>query len=79
MVPNNVPINQVFGVSSGLGMSFVTFDWLQISWIGSPLVIPWWAQVNVFTGFVLFYWVLTPVLYYTNASDHSLTTLLITR
>jgi len=36
--PKNVPVNQLFGVHSGLGMSVLTFDWSQISWIGSPLM-----------------------------------------
>lgn len=36
--PTNVPVNQLFGVRSGLGMSVLTFDWTQISWIGSPLM-----------------------------------------
>ncbi|KAJ6521329.1 OPT oligopeptide transporter [Mycena capillaripes] len=65
--PNNIPVNQVFGVSSGLGMSVITFDWTEISWIGSPLMVPWWAEVHVFLGFVLFFWILTPALYYSNA------------
>ncbi|TFL07122.1 OPT oligopeptide transporter [Pterulicium gracile] len=65
--PNNVPVNQLFGVSSGLGMSVLTFDWTQISWIGSPLMVPWWAQVHIAGGFVLFFWILAPTLYYTNA------------
>lgn len=83
-VPNNVPVNQLFGVRSGLGLSVLTFDWTQISWIGSPLmgmviligknlylthgliVVPWWAQVHIFLGFILFFWILTPALYYSN-------------
>ncbi|PPQ88964.1 hypothetical protein CVT25_005063 [Psilocybe cyanescens] len=65
--PNNVAVNQLFGVHSGLGMSVLTFDWTQISWIGSPLMVPWWAEVHIFVGFVLFYWILTPALYYTNS------------
>ncbi|KAJ7689766.1 oligopeptide transporter [Mycena rosella] len=65
--PNNVPVNQMFGVSSGLGMSVITFDWTEVSWIGSPLMVPWWAEVHVFIGFVLFFWILTPILYYTNS------------
>ncbi|KAK0483128.1 OPT oligopeptide transporter protein-domain-containing protein [Armillaria luteobubalina] len=69
--PNNVPVNQLFGVYSGLGMSILTFDWTQISWIGSPLMVPWWAQVHVAVGFVVFYWILTPILYYTNSWDLS--------
>lgn len=64
--PNNVPVNQLFGVSSGLGFSVLTFDWTQIAWIGSPLIFPWWAEVHVFVGFVLFFWIATPILYYTN-------------
>ena len=50
IAPNNVPLNQLFGVSSGLGMSVLTFDWTQISWIGSPLMVPWWAELHVFLG-----------------------------
>jgi len=59
-------VNQLFGTVSGLGMGLVTFDWAQISWIGSPLMIPWWAQLHIFAGFALFYWLLLPILYYTN-------------
>ncbi|KZT06325.1 OPT oligopeptide transporter [Laetiporus sulphureus 93-53] len=66
IVPNNVPVNQLFGIESGLGMGLLTFDWTQISWISSPLMVPWWAQVQVFAGFVFFYWILTPALYYPN-------------
>ncbi|KAF8435078.1 OPT oligopeptide transporter protein-domain-containing protein [Boletus edulis BED1] len=64
--PNNIPVNQLFGVSSGLGMSVLTFDWSQIAWIGSPLMFPWWAEAHIFVGFVLFFWITTPLLYYTN-------------
>ncbi|TDL23079.1 OPT oligopeptide transporter [Rickenella mellea] len=66
IAPKNVVVNQLFGVSSGLGMSVLTFDWTEIGYIGSPLMVPWWAEVHVFGGFVLFYWILTPILYYTN-------------
>ncbi|KAF8504583.1 oligopeptide transporter [Russula emetica] len=66
LAPNNVPLNQIFGVASGLGMSVLTFDWTVISWIGNPFMFPWWAEVHVFAGFVIFYWILTPILYYTN-------------
>ena len=36
--PKNVPVNQLFGVRTGMGMGVLTFDWSQISWIGSPLM-----------------------------------------
>ena len=29
-------------------------------------LVPWWAEVHIFIGFVMFYWILTPILYYTN-------------
>ena len=63
---DDLVINQLFGTVSGLGMGFITFDWSQISFIGSPLMVPWWAQVHVFAGFVLVYWIILPILYYTN-------------
>ena len=66
--PNNIVVNQLFGVQFGLGMSFLTFDWNQISWIDSPLMVPWWAILHLFVGFVLFVWILTPALYYTDVS-----------
>ena len=47
-------------------MSLITFDWAQIAYIGSPLATPWWAEANIAAGFVFFFWILTPILYYTN-------------
>lgn len=64
--PRSRVVNQLFGVSTGLGMGIITLDWTQITWIGSPLTTPWWAEVNVGIGFVLFYWIVVPILYYTN-------------
>ena len=55
----NLIVNQLFGVTTGLGMSMITFDWGQIAYFGSPIV-PWWAEVNIFIGFIFFYWLLTP-------------------
>lgn len=31
-------------------------------------MVPWWAQLHIFGGFVGFFWILTPILYYTNVS-----------
>ncbi|KAG8855931.1 hypothetical protein FRC20_000665 [Serendipita sp. 405] len=66
IAPRNLTVNNLFGTYSGLGMGIITFDWAQISFIGSPLMIPWWAQIHVFVGFVFFYWFLLPILYYKN-------------
>ncbi|KAJ7633597.1 OPT oligopeptide transporter [Mycena polygramma] len=64
--PNDPTIAQLFGYIHGMGMSVITFDWNQITYIGSPLATPWWAEANIFAGFVFFYWFLTPVLYFKN-------------
>lgn len=72
IAPRNNIVNQLFGVSTGLGMGLITFDWSQINWIGSPLTAPWWAQVNIAIGFLLFYWIVTPILYYCNVSEFRL-------
>jgi OPT family small oligopeptide transporter len=66
IVPDNVKVNQMFGYQSGLGMSMITFDWAQIAYTVSPLATPWWAEANVAFAFVFFYWLIAPILYYTN-------------
>jgi hypothetical protein len=66
--PESKTINALFGTNYGLGMGFLTFDWTQIGLIGNPLIIPWWAQVNILVGFVLFYWLIVPLVYFTNVS-----------
>ncbi|EIW86062.1 oligopeptide transporter [Coniophora puteana RWD-64-598 SS2] len=53
--PDDTAIAQLFGYFHGMGMSVITFDWSQVSYIGSPLATPWWASANVFAGFVFFY------------------------
>ena len=64
--PKNVVVSNLFGVSSGLGMLPVTFDWAQVTYIGSPLLVPFWAAVNVIGGLVVVMWLIAPVLYYSN-------------
>lgn len=69
IAPENVPVASMFGYVHGMGMSLITFDWAQIAYIGSPLATPWWAEANVTVGFVFFFWILTPILYFTNVWD----------
>lgn len=67
IVPNNVVVNQLFGQVTGLGMSFLTFDWAQVVYANqSPLLVPFWAGLNVIGSFALFFWLICPILYYTN-------------
>lgn len=66
IAPNNIVVNSLFGYISGLGMGFITFDWTVISYFGSPLVTPWWAQVNTTVSFVFWFWLIVPIIYFTN-------------
>lgn len=38
----------------------------QISYVGSPLLIPSWAVLNVFISLVFWIWIVAVALYYTN-------------
>ncbi|KAI0706064.1 OPT oligopeptide transporter [Cytidiella melzeri] len=70
IAPTNPAVNAVFGSVTGLGMTMITFDWNSIGLVsnGSPLVSPWWAEVNIYAGFVLLFWIVTPALYFTNTA-----------
>ncbi|XHF97797.1 hypothetical protein AWENTII_001375 [Aspergillus wentii] len=67
IVPNNVTVNQVFGATSGMDLLPMTLDWNQITgYLGSPLLVPNWALVNVFCGSILFLWIIAPALHWSN-------------
>ncbi|KAL5374579.1 hypothetical protein PMIN02_012231 [Paraphaeosphaeria minitans] len=64
--PKNTVVNQLFGMKNGLGLLPITFDWSQIAYIGSPLVVPTWAIANVFAALIVWVYIVSPALYYTN-------------
>ncbi|KAJ6118070.1 hypothetical protein N7471_013947 [Penicillium samsonianum] len=64
--PESKVVNQIFGMNSGMGLLPITLDWSQISYIGSPLLIPSWAVLNVFISLVFWIWIVAVALYYTN-------------
>jgi OPT family oligopeptide transporter len=64
--PNNVVVANLFGVVSGLGLLPLTFDWAQVAYIGSPLLTPFWAAMNVVGGLVVVMWIVAPIAYYGN-------------
>ncbi|KAK8932155.1 hypothetical protein H634G_04635 [Metarhizium anisopliae BRIP 53293] len=64
--PKNVVIANLFGVASGLGLFPLTFDWAQITYVGSPLLVPFWAAMNVIGGLAIVMWIIAPVFYYAN-------------
>ena len=64
--PSNAVVNQVFGMKSGMGLLPLTFDWSQIAYIGSPLVVPTWTILNVLAALVFWIYIVSPIIYYTN-------------
>ncbi|KAK9443651.1 Oligopeptide transporter OPT superfamily [Metarhizium brunneum] len=66
IAPKNAVVNQVFGMKSGMGLLPFTFDWSQISYIGSPLIVPTWVIFNILAAVVFWIWIITPALYYSN-------------
>ncbi|KNG49420.1 sexual differentiation process protein isp4 [Stemphylium lycopersici] len=64
--PKSVVVANLFGISSGLGLFPVTFDWAQIAYIGSPLITPFWAAMNILGGLVGVMWIAAPIMYYKN-------------
>ncbi|ODQ67392.1 small oligopeptide transporter [Nadsonia fulvescens var. elongata DSM 6958] len=67
--PNNVIVNQVFGVVTGLGVIPITFDWNQVAgYLGSPLIPPFFAIANIMLSIVVMFWVVVPFLHYSNVS-----------
>jgi OPT family oligopeptide transporter len=52
---------------NGFGIGALRLDWLSItSYLSSPIVVPRWAQVNFFIGFILIVWISGPSVYYTD-------------
>ncbi|CAE6398593.1 unnamed protein product [Rhizoctonia solani] len=66
IAPDNLIVNALFGYQHGLGMGFITFDWAMVAYNSSPLVTPFWAELNVFGALVIVYWIIAPILYYKN-------------
>ncbi|KAJ7811984.1 OPT oligopeptide transporter protein-domain-containing protein, partial [Mycena leptocephala] len=66
IAPNNVTVNALFGSLTGLGYSVVTFDWSMISFIGSPLVTPWWSEMNTIASVIICFWIVVPIMYFKN-------------
>ncbi|KAG0264047.1 hypothetical protein DFQ27_001440 [Actinomortierella ambigua] len=61
--PDNVILAQLTG-SYGLGIGTIALDWTAISAYISPMVNPWFAQVNGIIGFVVFAYIIIPWAYY---------------
>ncbi|OGE57991.1 hypothetical protein PENARI_c001G09463 [Penicillium arizonense] len=66
IVPHNQKVNTLFGMNSGLGLLPISLDWTQINYAGFPLTTPFYITCNAFAVVVLFYFFLSPILYYSN-------------
>ncbi|KAB8231711.1 OPT oligopeptide transporter protein-domain-containing protein [Aspergillus alliaceus] len=66
IVPHNQVVNTLFGMNSGLGLLPISLDWTEINYAGFPLTTPFYITCNAFATIVIFYFFLSPVLYYTN-------------
>ena len=66
--PKDRILNIVTGIN-GMGLLSFSFDWSEIAFFGSPMVAPWWSECNFFVGFVIFAWLVMPLLYFTNTWD----------
>ncbi|KAL3846123.1 hypothetical protein ACJIZ3_003526 [Penstemon smallii] len=65
--PNSVLTHQIGSGLHGLGIGALGFDWTTVSsYLGSPLVSPWFASANVAVGFFLVMYVITPLGYWLN-------------
>ncbi|KAF8985605.1 hypothetical protein BGZ46_003300 [Entomortierella lignicola] len=65
LAPDNIVLAQLTG-SYGLGIGTIALDWAAITSYISPLVTPWFAQVNILAGFVILTYIIVPWSYYTN-------------
>ncbi|CAF1211490.1 unnamed protein product [Didymodactylos carnosus] len=66
MNTNNLAFGQVTGMQ-GLSVSALRLDWNALTFVfPSPIFYPSWALCNIFVGFVVIFWMIVPLLYYTN-------------
>ncbi|KAI7864315.1 OPT family small oligopeptide transporter [Spinellus fusiger] len=62
---DSVWIQRLFGgvaVNEGLGILSLSFDWNNLAYY-SPLVFPFYVQMNIYFGLLLI-WIIVPVVYY---------------
>ncbi|KAJ0025334.1 hypothetical protein Pint_08531 [Pistacia integerrima] len=63
--PNSTLAQQLGSGMHGLGLGAFSLDWsVMDSYLGSPLITPFFAIVNVFVGFFLVMYVVTPIAYW---------------
>ncbi|CAF1254949.1 unnamed protein product [Adineta ricciae] len=64
--PDSIILSQLTGIN-GLGIGSIELDWnAWVSFLGSPIIVPFWAQMNILVGFVILAWIIAPASYYSN-------------
>ncbi|KAF7085380.1 hypothetical protein CFC21_088817 [Triticum aestivum] len=72
--PKSVTAQQLGSGLKGLGLGAFTLDWETVaSYLGSPLITPFFAIANIFVGYVFFVWVLVPTAYWGTNLYHAKT------
>ena len=67
---NSVTAQQIGSGNQGLGIGSFGLDWSTVAgFLGSPLPIPLFAILNTMAGFVLFFYIMNPIAYWSNAYD----------
>ncbi|XP_044978888.1 oligopeptide transporter 2-like [Hordeum vulgare subsp. vulgare] len=65
MFPKSITMQEIGSGLNGLGIGAFTLDWsTMVSWLGSPLVTPFFATANVLVGYVLLVYIMLPVAYW---------------
>ncbi|XP_021283884.1 oligopeptide transporter 2-like isoform X2 [Herrania umbratica] len=63
--PKSVTAQQIGSGMEGIGVGSFAIDWSVIaSFLGSPLVTPFFAIVNIFVGYALFMYIILPIAYW---------------
>ncbi|KAA0038648.1 oligopeptide transporter 4-like [Cucumis melo var. makuwa] len=63
--PHSVTAHQLGSGFSGLGFGSFSLDWSTVaSFLGSPLITPFFAVVNIFVGYVVLIYVVIPTAYW---------------
>ncbi|KAE8810149.1 Oligopeptide transporter 4 [Hordeum vulgare] len=63
--PKSITMQQTGSGLNGLGIGAFTLDWsMVVSWLGSPLVTPFFATANVLVGYILLVYIMLSVAYW---------------
>jgi len=68
--PQNRLLAQLTSANTFSMFGSMQLDWLSlIGYLYSPFIVPRWAQVNMFIGFILIAWLCGPLIFYMNLWD----------